>query len=94
MNTAAASSSSGASVVGVILLILVAFAAYWTPGVVAYLRKVPNLGSVLVINGLLGWTMVGWVVALAMACRSHLAVPVTHVTINNGGEEGRERLQN
>jgi hypothetical protein len=31
---------------------------------------VPNLGSVAVINTFLGWTFIGWVVALAMAARS------------------------
>ena len=33
-------------------------------------RKVTNLGSIAVINVFLGWTLVGWVVALAMAVRS------------------------
>ncbi|MUL76445.1 superinfection immunity protein [Mycobacterium sp. CBMA226] len=37
---------------------------------VAANRKVPNVGSVIVINLFLGWTFVGWVVALAMAMRS------------------------
>jgi Superinfection immunity protein len=45
-------------------------AAYWVPTIVAFRRKVPNRGSIAVINGLLGFTVVGWVVALAMACRS------------------------
>jgi hypothetical protein len=31
---------------------------------------VPNEGSIAVLNALLGWTLVGWVVALAMAARS------------------------
>ena len=30
----------------------------------------PNDGSVIVVNVLLGWTVVGWIIALAMACRS------------------------
>ncbi len=34
----------------------------------------PNAGSVAVITLLLGWTLVGWAVAIAMAVRS---VPVT-----------------
>jgi Superinfection immunity protein len=29
----------------------------------------PNTGSVVVVNVLLGWTIVGWVVALAIALR-------------------------
>jgi len=45
-------------------------AAYFLPTIVAHARKVPNLGSVAVINTFLGWTLIGWVVALAMAARS------------------------
>jgi hypothetical protein len=55
---------------GAIIWIAV-IAAYWTPSLVAGIRHVPNSGSVVVINLFLGWTLVGWVVALAMACRSH-----------------------
>jgi hypothetical protein len=40
------------------------------PTIIAVARKVTNQGSVLVINFFLGWTFVGWVVALAMACRT------------------------
>ena len=29
-----------------------------------------NLGSIAIVNGLLGWTFVGWVVALAWACKT------------------------
>jgi Superinfection immunity protein len=49
---------------------LTLIAAYWTPTAVAWIRHVPNVGSVTVINGLLGWSVIGWIVALAMACRS------------------------
>lgn len=42
---------------------------YLLPSIVAEVRKAPNKGSIIVINVLLGWTIVGWVVALAMAAR-------------------------
>ncbi|WP_221937365.1 superinfection immunity protein [Gordonia rubripertincta] len=42
---------------------------YLLPSIVAEVRKVPNKGSVIVINLLLGLTIIGWVVALAMAAR-------------------------
>jgi Superinfection immunity protein len=51
------------------LVLLALLAAYFLPAFVASRRKVPHAGSVIVINVFLGWTMVGWVVALAMACR-------------------------
>jgi hypothetical protein len=53
------------------LLYLAVFAAlYFLPTIVGHQRNVPNLGSIAVINAFLGWTLVGWVVALAMAVRS------------------------
>ena len=42
----------------------------FVPLIVAVVRHVPNVGSVAVINIFLGWTLIGWVVALAMAVRS------------------------
>jgi T4 superinfection immunity protein len=50
--------------------LLVVLALYFIPLVVAMVRKVPNAGSVAVINIFLGWTLIGWVVALAMAART------------------------
>jgi hypothetical protein len=44
---------------------------YFLPSVVAVARKITHQGSVVVINVFLGWTFVGWVVALAMACRTN-----------------------
>ncbi len=64
-----AAGGPGAPVGATILGILI-FAAYWVPSVVALARHVRNSGSVMVVNGLLGWTGIGWIVALAMACRS------------------------
>jgi hypothetical protein len=49
---------------------------YFTPTLVARSRHHHNAGSITVVNVFLGWTLVGWVVALAMACsavRSDLA---------------------
>ena len=43
---------------------------YFVPTFVAMYRSMPNKGSVIVVNVFLGWTFVGWVVALAMACGS------------------------
>lgn len=73
MSLAAASSgSNGAAVVVVVVVVVVAIGLYWIPTAVALVRRreIPNVGSVVVINLFLGWTVVGWVVALAMAVRS------------------------
>jgi hypothetical protein len=53
-----------------VALVLVLLALYIVPSIVAVVRNVPNVGSVIVINALLGWTLIGWVVALAMAVRT------------------------
>ena len=42
-------------------------AAYFAPTFIAIRRRIPNDTSVAVINLFLGWTLIGWVVALAMA---------------------------
>lgn len=45
-------------------------AAYLLPVFIACARPVRNFGSILVIDLFLGWTGIGWIVALAMAVRS------------------------
>ena len=47
------------------VFLIIAFLLYFLPAVIA--RKKPNASSVFVINLFLGWTLIGWVVALAMA---------------------------
>jgi Superinfection immunity protein len=61
-----------ASTIVVVLLVVfhVVTLGYFVPIWVASHRRVPNTGSVAVIDIFLGWTIIGWAVALAMACRS------------------------
>lgn len=68
---AAGSSDPGAAVAAVFIIVF-SVILYWIPTVVALVRRheIPNVGSIVIINLFLGWTLVGWVVALAMACRS------------------------
>lgn len=44
---------------------------YLFPFAVATTRGKANAGAIGVVNLALGWTVVGWVVALAMACGRH-----------------------
>lgn len=64
---------------GIVIFALIV-GCYVSPTVVAGIRHVPDFGSVLVINLLLGWTFIGWVAALAMALRSTRRPPVQVVT--------------
>jgi hypothetical protein len=59
-------------VVAVVLAILTA--GYLLPWAIAAVRDVPHWG-VFWLNLLLGWTIVGWIVALVLALRAqHLVV--------------------
>ncbi|MGW1406469.1 superinfection immunity protein [Streptomyces sp. NPDC002403] len=49
-----------------LLLVIVGIVVYFLPFMIAAGRGV-NTGSVFVINLFLGWTFIGWVVALAMS---------------------------
>lgn len=40
---------------------------YFVPAIVAYSKKKSNAGSILVLNLFLGWTFIGWVIALVWA---------------------------
>ncbi len=57
---------AGGGVGGILILGL-----YLLPTIIGASRKVVNIGSVAAINLLLGWTLIGWVVALAMALRTN-----------------------
>lgn len=67
---ALASGVSGAEAIGAVIIVIVGAGLYFIPGFVASVRHVPNSVSVWVINIFLGWSIVGWAVALAMAVRS------------------------
>lgn len=54
---------SGFEIVGLVGLMVV----YFLPSVVAYARNKRNAGAILILNLLLGWTFVGWVVSLVWA---------------------------
>lgn len=64
-----AGASFGAFIVGIVT-------AYWLPTLVAYLRQMSNVAPIALVNGLLGWSGVGWVVALVMACSQRVTVNV------------------
>ena len=55
---------------------LIGISIYLLPSLVATGRKVPNAGSVFILNFFLGWTFVGWIVSLAMAFRDRPPAPV------------------
>lgn len=73
-------SVTAVTVIGYVALL--SLAMYLLPTLIGRLRRVPDLGSVAVINVLLGWTLIGWAAALAMALRS-AAPPAAVQIVNN-----------
>jgi hypothetical protein len=57
-----------------------AVAMYLLPLFIAAARRIPGVAAVAVVNVLLGWTFLGWVLALAMALRSE--APAVQVVQN------------
>jgi len=51
----------------VTIIFILTLVAYFIPTVVATARDTDNAAAVMVINLLLGWMIIGWIVALAMA---------------------------
>ena len=69
MNTlAAASQSPGATIAGIIGIVAAVF-FYWVPTITAWVRHVPNKGSVAVVNFFAFLLLIPWIVAMAMAMR-------------------------
>ena len=51
------------------ILLAVLTLGYLLPTSIALVRRVPT-GACFFVNLLLGWTLIGWIVALVLACRT------------------------
>jgi hypothetical protein len=49
---------------------------YFLPAIIAFARSKRDSGAILVLNLLLGWTAIGWVIALVWALKEDAAVAV------------------
>jgi T4 superinfection immunity protein len=61
------SSSAAGGVVILILLFLIGVAIWWIPGFIASARKHHNCVSIWLVTLFLGWSFIGWVIALVWA---------------------------
>jgi hypothetical protein len=59
----------------VALIVAILTAGYMAPWAIAAIRNVPHW-SVFWVNLLLGWTLIGWVIALVMSLRTQRQVIV------------------
>ena len=62
-----------------LLMMVVGAALYFLPTIVAVARHRSNVAVIAVINVLLGWSFIGWVVALVMALSQEAAPQIIHV---------------
>tara|TARA_Y100000766_G_scaffold144001_1_gene123784 strand:- start:114 stop:389 length:276 start_codon:yes stop_codon:yes gene_type:complete len=51
-----------------LLIFFIGFAVYFTPSLVAYRNRKKQATAIYVLNFFLGWTFIGWVVALVWGC--------------------------
>jgi hypothetical protein len=52
------------------------FVMYFLPSIIALARSKRDLGAIVLLNFFLGWTMIGWVVALVWAVKADVPVVV------------------
>ena len=64
--------------VAVAWILTVLSLGYMLPWAIAATRGKSNSVAVGLVNFLLGWTFIGWIVALVMACTSHQVAFVQH----------------
>ena len=62
------------AVVAIVVAILTG--GYMLPWAIAAVRGTANSWSVFWVNLLLGWTVIGWIIALVMAIREHRIVAI------------------
>jgi Superinfection immunity protein/Short C-terminal domain len=56
--------SDGSSPIAGFVLLVVGFLAYFLPTIIASRRSHPNGNGIALLNIFLGWTFIGWLVAL------------------------------
>lgn len=62
-----ASSSTIAGIVVLIVWLIAGFILYFLPSLIARSKHHHNTAAIFALNLLLGWTFIGWVIALVMA---------------------------
>lgn len=60
----------------VAIIVAILSAGYMPPWAIAAVRGNANAWAVFWVNLLLGWTVVGWIVALVMSIKEHRVISV------------------
>ena len=79
------------SVIVVVLLFIAGVTIYFLPSMIAIFRSHRNALSVVVLNLFLGWTLVGWVVALVWSLYKEPPAPAPQIqpATTDGNHFGR-----
>ena len=79
-------SAAGAGFLGLfgIVLFFAAIALYFVPTIIAFVRKKSNKTPILVLNLLLGWSLIGWVVSLVWALSQDQQPIIVQQTFHQG----------
>jgi hypothetical protein len=65
------------------ILFLLGLLFYFLPSIIAYQRGKKNFGAILAVNFLLGWSIIGWIVALVWALATE-SVDIHQATVGTG----------
>jgi len=61
------------------MIILLGAAMYFLPSIIGHNKR--GAGGIFLVNLFLGWTIIGWIVALIWACTAEVQQPVVVVTV-------------
>lgn len=92
----AEAAASGTSIFGIlggfsIIILLILIALYFLPSVIGFRRNHPNKIPILILNIFLGWSFIGWVIALIWAFKNEtMAAP--NINIYNNNSTDRQNL--
>ncbi|MBS4088738.1 MULTISPECIES: superinfection immunity protein [Pseudomonas] len=76
---------------GMLVLLFVVFMVYFMPCLNAYHRRHPNFNSIFLLNLLLGWTLIGWVIAIVWSASS--IPPVEPIRVRPETEPSEDKYQ-
>jgi hypothetical protein len=62
--------------------LLFLFAMYWLPTLIALVRQTPSALGIAALNFFVGWTVIGWILALVWALAANTSPHV--IVIENG----------
>ncbi|MGO0684084.1 superinfection immunity protein [Pseudomonas fulva] len=77
---------------GAVMVTIICAVLYFLPSMNAKSRKHPNAGSIFALNLLLGWTLIGWVVAVVWSASAVSAAAVPPHSQSPSKAEELEKL--